>query len=198
MSVIENLDVLEDESPRDRQLRLKRERMRRYRKESAQRRKEEGYSRTRLVAPPMDCPFVIAPKIAPHLIALAEKAGLEAGLERRGKDELFGINVLAARAATILGVRTDSLVRRLWDVMMYRTLFTNARLVEACLMAMDAEHEVQYAEWPSSKAQALERVSIEAELRGKKVSPDKLLAQANDLYYKGVRRAFRRAGELKF
>jgi hypothetical protein len=140
-------------------------------------------------------PFVIVPEISPHLARLVELAGKEAGLEDR-EDESTGIYILGARVALILNQKPDSVVRRLYSVLHHRQLFINATFVEACLMAMDAEHEVQYGEWPCTRAAALERVSIEAEMAGKKLSPTKLLGRANRLYEKGVRKAYGRVCEV--
>lgn len=169
-----------------------------------QRRREAGKPSYRKVSIPCKdgLPFVIAPQVAPHLRRLAEVAGKEAGVEEQGEHEIQGIYILAARTAIVLSkaqkreVDPDSVARRLRAVINKTQLFVNATLVEACLMAMDAEHEVPYGEWPATRAAALERVSIEAEVKGKKVSPSKLLARANRLYEKGVRKAYRRACEV--
>lgn len=140
-------------------------------------------------------PFVIVPEIAPILEGLASLAAREAGL-KDNDGEISGISILGARAAIVMQKNEDSVVRRLHAVIGKAQLFINAPFVEACLMAMDAEHEHRYGEWPSSRADALERVSIAAEMAGKNVSPSRLLAQGNRLYEKGLRKALKHAPEV--
>jgi len=143
-------------------------------------------------------PFVIVPEVAPILASLADTAAREAGWEvdETGK-AANGIYILAARAAVVMGKTEAAVVRRLHAVIHKRQLFINAEFVEGCLMAMDAEHEFQYGEWPSCRADALERFSIEAEMAGKNVSPSRLLAKANRLYDKGLRKALKHAPEVR-
>jgi hypothetical protein len=140
-------------------------------------------------------PFCIVPEVAPILREVAKQAAIEAGIEEQ-HDTAAGTYILAARAALVLKCSEATAVRRLYSVLYKKQLFINAAFVEACLMAMDLEREFQYSEWPSCRADALERVSLEAEYAGKKLSPTKLLGKANRLYEKGVRKAHKRAVEV--
>lgn len=148
--------------------------------------------------PTRGVPFVIVPEIAPIFAKLADQCGKEAGFdEDKQKDNSSnGITILAARAAVVMKKKESGVHRRLYAIINKKQLFVNANFVECVLASMDAEHDFTYGEWPSRREAALERVSIEAELKGEKVSPSKLLARANRLYEKGVRKALKRAVEV--
>lgn len=144
-------------------------------------------------------PFVIVPEVAPLIRELCDLCAIECPPEEgRVVKGQPGVGVLAARAALILKKPEAAVARRLYAIVHQKQLFTNAALIEALLMAMGAEHDYQYryGEWPSCRADALERVSLDAEYAGKKVSPTKLLARANRLYEKGVRKALKHAPEV--
>ena len=145
-------------------------------------------------------PFCIVPEVAPLIRELCDLCAIECPPEDdrcvRGQ---AGVQTLAARVALIIGKTEAGALRRLHQVIHQKQLFINASFVEACLMAMDVEHEYRdrYGEWPSSRADALERVSLEAEFAGKQLSPTRLLAKANRLYEKGVRKALKHAPEVQ-
>lgn len=143
-------------------------------------------------------PYCIVPEVAPILQELAHRCWLETGQDKELPDRaLSGVTILGCRAALILGVKESAAIRRLHAVVHRRQLFINAAFIEACLMAMDAEHDYTYSEWPQCRADALEKVSLDAESAGKNLSPDKLLKKANRLYEKGYRKALKRFPEVR-
>lgn len=148
-------------------------------------------------------PFVIVPEVSPILREVAALAAAEQSEDfaqgtRTKEGAVEGVGIIAARAALILGQTEAAVTRRLYAIVHNKQLFAKATFVEACLMTMDLEREYEgrYGEWPSCRADALEKVSIEAEYKGQKLSPDKLLSKANQLYEKGVRKALKHAPEV--
>ena len=140
--------------------------------------------------------YCIVPEVAPIIDELARRAARDIAQEEatgEAANGLTGINILAARAAVVMRKKEQSVVRRLYAISKKRQLFISTNFVEACLMAMDAEHEFEYGVWPSCRADALEIVADFAEGR---YGPDKLLKKANRLYDKGLRKALKRSVEL--
>ena len=164
------------------------------RKREYRRNHKTDYRKFNWNVPTRGKPFAIVPEVSPILKELADLCGREAGFEEG--NGVKGITVLAARAAVVMGQKTDSIHRRLYSIINNKQLFVSADFVECCLMALDAEHDYHYGEWPARRGAALERITIEAEISGKKMSQRKQLAKANRLYEKGVRKALKRAVEV--
>lgn len=139
--------------------------------------------------------FAIVPEVAPILKDLAEMCAREANQDLE-EGQINGIYILAARAAIVMKKQPQSVARRLNAIVNKRQLFVNAEFVECCLMAMDVEHEIVFGQWPSRLGDAIDAVAFDAELKGKKLSPDRCLAKANQLYEKGIRKALKRAPEV--
>lgn len=193
MSVAKQLDLFgfEEEDEQTKKRRLRNERRRRA--------GSAGY-RTCKFAPVTSDTFAIVPEVAPILRELADICAVECPPENGWPPAKGypGIGVLAARAALVLKIKEEAVLRRLHAVIHKKQLFINAPFIEGCLMAMDVEHKYagRYSEWPANRAVALERVSLDAEYAGKQLSPTKLLDKANRLYEKGLRKALKHAPEV--
>jgi hypothetical protein len=140
--------------------------------------------------------FCIVPEVAPILEKLCRQAAAEAVAWPTQPNAIPGTGILGARAAVILKANEEGVVRRLHAVLHRKQLFINAPFIEACLAAMEEEHNVRYGEWPSSYKDALDSVTFAAEIRGKKVKPGRLAFRARKLHRKAIRKAYRHACEI--